>query len=312
MSLKRAFTLIELLVVIAIIGILSGLIIVGMNGMTDKANIAKSQVFSNSLRNALMMSLLSEWSFDNITDYDSGTNIVGSTAGNIQDSWRISHGTANGGPILRDDCADGKCLEFSGSNYVALPFYFTKSQMESGMTWSLWIKHSISDSTASHHYQVMTQSYYGGGSYERAGSLNISNKRACFSIYDGAAYRMPCGNNTNTGDNRWHFVVVTVSPISPIPNLTLTVYTDTVPGASINSNQGGDSSYMNLRIAQSDGTSASILNYVGLVDDVGVFTAPMPASWIKEQYYIGLNRLFVGGGINEEEYLSRIGIIAQR
>jgi prepilin-type N-terminal cleavage/methylation domain-containing protein len=49
---KKAFTLIELLVVIAIIGILSGLIVVSMGGVTQKANIAKAQVFSNSLKNA--------------------------------------------------------------------------------------------------------------------------------------------------------------------------------------------------------------------------------------------------------------------
>ena len=47
---KQAFTLIELLVVIAIIGILSGLIVVSMSGVTQKATIAKAQVFSNSLR----------------------------------------------------------------------------------------------------------------------------------------------------------------------------------------------------------------------------------------------------------------------
>ena len=50
---KKAFTLIELLVVIAIIGILSGLIVVTMSGVTQKARIAKAQAFSNSLRNAL-------------------------------------------------------------------------------------------------------------------------------------------------------------------------------------------------------------------------------------------------------------------
>jgi len=61
---RQAFTLIELLVVIAIIGILSGLIIVSMNGITNSATVAKAQVFSNSLRNALMMNLVSEWKFD--------------------------------------------------------------------------------------------------------------------------------------------------------------------------------------------------------------------------------------------------------
>jgi prepilin-type N-terminal cleavage/methylation domain-containing protein len=59
--LRQAFTLIELLVVIAIIGILSGLIVVSMSGVTQKANIAKAQVFSNSLRNSLMLIIVGEW-----------------------------------------------------------------------------------------------------------------------------------------------------------------------------------------------------------------------------------------------------------
>ena len=62
--LKTAFTLIELLVVIAIIGILSGLIVVSMSGVTEKANIAKSQVFSNSLRNSLMINTVSQYNFN--------------------------------------------------------------------------------------------------------------------------------------------------------------------------------------------------------------------------------------------------------
>jgi prepilin-type N-terminal cleavage/methylation domain-containing protein len=73
--LKQAFTLIELLVVIAIIGILSGLIVVSMSGVTQKATIAKAQVFSNSLRNSLMLNLISEWKLDgNANDSWSGGN----------------------------------------------------------------------------------------------------------------------------------------------------------------------------------------------------------------------------------------------
>ena len=70
---KQAFTLIELLVVIAIIGILSGLIVVAMGGVTQKATIAKSQIFSNSLRNSLMLDILAQYTFDDITDYISST-----------------------------------------------------------------------------------------------------------------------------------------------------------------------------------------------------------------------------------------------
>ena len=66
---KKAFTLIELLVVIAVIGILSGLIVVSMGGITTKANIAKLQVFSNSIKNSLMSDFVAEYRLDgNMTD----------------------------------------------------------------------------------------------------------------------------------------------------------------------------------------------------------------------------------------------------
>ena len=51
----KAFTLIELLVVIAIIGILSGLIIVGMNNATNSANDAKRKANMDTIRKALLM-----------------------------------------------------------------------------------------------------------------------------------------------------------------------------------------------------------------------------------------------------------------
>ena len=64
MNKRTAFTLIELLVVIAIIGILSGLIIVSVSGAAQKATIAKAQIFSNSLRNSLMMNMVAEFKLE--------------------------------------------------------------------------------------------------------------------------------------------------------------------------------------------------------------------------------------------------------
>ncbi|MDD2496408.1 MAG: fibrinogen-like YCDxxxxGGGW domain-containing protein [Tissierellia bacterium] len=52
---KKAFTLIELLVVIAIIGILSGLIIISMNGATNSANDAKRKTNIDAIRKALII-----------------------------------------------------------------------------------------------------------------------------------------------------------------------------------------------------------------------------------------------------------------
>jgi len=51
---KQAFTLIELLVVIAIVGILSGLIMISMNGSFTLANDAKRKASINTLKKALM------------------------------------------------------------------------------------------------------------------------------------------------------------------------------------------------------------------------------------------------------------------
>ena len=63
---NKSFTLIELLVVIVIIGILAGVIIVSTSSSISKASIAKSKVFSESLRNELILNLKMEFSFDSI------------------------------------------------------------------------------------------------------------------------------------------------------------------------------------------------------------------------------------------------------
>ena len=52
---KRSFTLIELLVVIAIIGILSGLIVISMNGAINSANDAKRKSNIDEIRKAVLM-----------------------------------------------------------------------------------------------------------------------------------------------------------------------------------------------------------------------------------------------------------------
>ncbi len=302
---NKSFTLIEILVVIVIIGILSAFIIVSMSEVSEKAAIAKGQAFSNSLRNSLLINLVSEYSLNNI----SGTveqSLADGTA--VPDNWGTKNGTTYGGPVLKSNtsCVSGTCLQFNGSNYVSLPFYFTKAQMESGLTWSIWIKHGINDTNSGHHYQVLTQSTYGGGTYERAGAIVISNKKACFCIYDGSSYRVPC-TNFATDDNKWHFIVVTISPISPSPNLNLKTYGDAKQGDSINSNQGGDTAYMNLMVAQANGADATHLNYTGFVDDFKFYNTFMPTSQIQQKYYFGLSKLLLNNSIALEEYKQRIG-----
>jgi len=125
---QKSFTLIEILVVIVIVGILSAFIIVSMAGVSDRARIAKGTAFSGSLRNSLLMNLVSEWKFDE------GTGSI------AYDYWGGKNGTIYGTTWKsKNDCVSGGCLYFNGSSdWVDLG---DLGNPDSG-TISLWFKKS--------------------------------------------------------------------------------------------------------------------------------------------------------------------------
>ena len=63
---NKSFTLIEILVTIVIIGILAGVIMISTSSAIDKASISKSKVFSDSVRNSMLLNLIFESSLDAI------------------------------------------------------------------------------------------------------------------------------------------------------------------------------------------------------------------------------------------------------
>lgn len=65
---KKGFTLIELLVVIAVIGLISSIVLVQIKTPREKAQIAKSLQFSNTIQNALGSEGVGTWSFDDQTN----------------------------------------------------------------------------------------------------------------------------------------------------------------------------------------------------------------------------------------------------
>ena len=111
MNKQKSFTLIELLVVIVIIGILAGVVMISTSSSIDKANIAKLKVFSESIKNDLMLNLVSEWKLDE----NSGTQ--------IRDTWGINHGTLTNATWKNgNDCISNNCLSFNTStDYVTIP-----------------------------------------------------------------------------------------------------------------------------------------------------------------------------------------------
>ena len=298
---QQSFTLIELLVVIVIIGILAGVIMISTSSSIDKANIAKSKTFSESISNNLIVDIKSEYKLDILN---------GTITPDSMGSSNATVGTATFKDASSKECYSNGCFYFDGDDAISIPFYYSSSQIKNGVTWELWTKTSINNSNSGHHYQILTQSSYSAGTYERAGAIVLAVNKACFCLYDGTAYRIPCTADT-INDSRWHHIVFTSYPDPNITgNVIVTIYADGKRGQSISALNGGDTGFMNLKIGMSNGTDTNHLNYIGYVDQVRFYNKTFLSSQIKQNYIAGLNSMLSNGNISNEEYNERINELA--
>jgi prepilin-type N-terminal cleavage/methylation domain-containing protein len=272
---KTAFTLIELLVVIAIIGILSGLIVVTMSGVTARASIAKGQVFSNSLRNALMLNLIAEYKLD----------------GNVEDSWG-GHAVGSTSTVtVISSCVQNSCYSFDGAeSYLGLDDA-SDLRLTTGGTISVWI-YPMSDGE-NNSGRMMDKS---SGTVGQSGySFGVTNtKRLSLRIN---------GNNIETQDNvivwnQWQLATVTFD------GTTRKIY---VNGAQVDSDPFAylpPNNTVAIRIGNR--TGATDRTFYGYIDELRIYNTVIPVSQIKGQYYAGLNNLLISGNISKEKYIEAI------
>jgi prepilin-type N-terminal cleavage/methylation domain-containing protein len=289
-----AFTLIELLVVIAIIGILSGLIVVTMSGVTTKASIAKGQVFSNFLRNALMLNLISEWKFEGPTAVEGAATI-----NDAVDSWGANNASAISGTLTvksGTDCFSGKCVFSNGGGGVTIsnPDNFDLNYI----TISVWFKiNSFADS--GDRWLISKPGLWGS---LREGWLfamtNSSRRMTLWGQATGGSFDTTFSTVYSQGT--WYNFVYTYDGDyeKAYVNGALIDSINTVNGTIVPCAEAHES------LVLSNGSTS--LGFNGTIDEVRIYNAAIPTSQIKEQYYSGLNSLFAGNGITEEEYLSRI------
>ena len=288
---QSSFTLIELLVVIVIIGTLAGMIFVNVSGVIERAKIARSLQFSDSLRNALIMNLVSEWKFDE----NSGTTAKDSWGGNNGTLYSSTSVCSN--PPTSDcptwktggDCISGSCLQFDGSDdYVNLPVTPKYSQY----TISVWINGARDQDVGG---IIMT----GGLSLQRWGLFLDSKKitsinsngttRDCWQIENYNFTNYPAG---------WHLITITDD------GTTRKFYRDGTYVASHTNtitNEGPDA---NFRIGKGGFTDASFFN--GLIDEVRIYNAALPTAQIQQHYAEGLKSLLANNATTEQEYAQRI------
>lgn len=293
---KLAFTLIELLVVIAIIGILSGLIVVAMGGITNGANIAKAQIFSNSLRNSLMMNLISEWKLDGSGVADGGA----ATTSYTQDTWSGgNNGTLSATPpTVRTgtNCVSGSCLQFDGSsNYVD---FGNKSvfNIANALTVSVWVKPVLAKSNA----------YIFAKGWQDQYDLYLnSTNNVVFTLVNSTSpdIHLSLVSLSRLSLNVWYNIACTFD------GSVAKIYLNGVLSNNQNWNYAITTSVQTLKIGVTNTGYDTWFN--GLIDEVRMYNAAMPTSQIKEQYYAGLGSLLASGQIGPQEYAGRIDSLAK-
>jgi len=286
--LKKAFTLIELLVVIAIIGILSALIVVTMNGVTDNATKAKSQIFSTSLRNAIMMNLVSEWKFDE----GSGTTAI--------DNWGNSATGTITGATYTTSCVYGSCLALSGTaQYVTVPHNVTPV-FTSKMTATAWVK-GVAQTNKAIIGQLDTNSQRSWMIYSGTGGALRVLLSADAGIVNSKDYITTVALPF---DNKWRLVGFTFNAG------TLSLYVDGVVAAVTTTVNGTCASLYDSTAALTMGcdlaTGVQSNLFTGNLDEIRLYNETIPTSQIKEIYHAGLTNLLARGEISPEEYSQRI------
>jgi len=274
-------------VVIAIIGILSGLIVVSMSGVTQKANIAKAQVFSNSLRNSLMLNLISEWKFDgDLTD--SWVNNDGAWSGTTAPNTIATYKTSS-------ECISGQCFSFDGVDDCVTVTDNVSLNVTTTFSIEMWIKRSaVSTDIVSLLRRDSSDAY---ALYSSAGSTGILVR-----FKDSTATHR-IGNASAVSTGQWNHIVglydgrylkFYTNGISGTPN---DIGAFTVAAGS------GD-----LIIGRND---ASVNRYFnGLMDDIRIYNTALSSSQIKQNYIAGLDSMLSNGTISKEEYNERINNLA--
>ncbi len=266
----KSFTLIEILVVIVVIGILSSFILVGMSSITNSANVAKGKAFSESLRNSLLMDLVSEFKFED----------------NVNDSWGSITGSLFGTPVYKsgNDCVSNKCLDFNGGGD-----YFTLSSvifLSAEFTISIWANRDTNNS-----YDMIT----GRTGDDRKIGLNNGNNKIFVRVLAGGT--ADASTSDDVVINKWNHVVITRNSYNKIDSR--------VNAGAIRRMIGDVAQVGNFEISMIANDSSN-LYFDGKLDTISIYDKQMPVSLINSLYYSGLNKLLVSSNINIQEFDQRL------
>ncbi len=286
---NKSFTLIEILVVVVVVGILSSFILVGMSSITNSANIAKLQVFSNSLDNALLLNRVSYWKLD----------------GDANDSWGINTGAITGATLISSGCVKNSCYNFDGSDDII--DFGNDPSLSMGIndhTISVWVK--FDNTTAPQGEMLIACGVNGVGLNLDGYKIRRQNGTSRLEgLFTDGSNNYISGNLTDNGiliANVWYNIVVIFnrdgSMQSYIDGQLQSGYL-----INISAQQGDVQNSANLRIGAWDVSSYRL---DGKIDELRIYHAILSSQLIDKDYYFGINNLLINSEIGKKEFHQRI------
>jgi len=276
----KSFTLIELLVVIVIIGILAGVIMISTSSSINKADIAKLKVFSESVKNNLMLNMVSEWKFDET----SGTTAF--------DSWNNNNGTlvnfnfdVNDGWKSGNKCVDNGCIEFDGDNDAIT---FNAIDLKNFYTIEAWVWPD--NQTGTDCFNIIS-----------------NNAAPQFESPDDTLRLTLYGRITALSDlKRYNWSHVLLIRNNDYYSLYINGKNDNNASIAV----GNDTYRVIGAFVHSSVNLTDREPWHGLMDDMRLYNTVLPSSKIKQNYVAGLNSMLANGNISKQEYDQRINNLA--
>ncbi len=265
---KKSFTLIELLVVIAILGLLASIVLVNTKGVREKAKIAKTLEFSQSIQNTLGVEAVGIWSFDEgsgSTAKDSsgygnngtisGASYTSETPHKIVGSGAGKYALSFGGSGYID-CGNGASLNITGE--ITLEAWIKTSDWGPGYRGI--VAKNLSDNTP--------------------WALRINNtKQVIFNMNpSGQSWTLDLRFPQSSVDGQWHHLVATYN------GSVGAIYQD---GKLINTQT------VNFSINPAVGDNVEIGGgaFNGLIDEVRIYSRALTSAEIQKHYAESLKRL---------------------